>query len=571
MRSTLIRHVTLVNEGRAYLASVLVEGEHIARIIPHGQGADGHVADDQSVATSATGPAEAPQPAESIETGDCMLTEVDGTGCYLLPGVIDEHVHFRDPGLTQKADIATESRAAAAGGVTAVMDMPNTSPQTTTLEALEAKLAAMGQHCRVNYSAYLGATNTNTDLLGRVDRHRTCGVKVFMGSSTGGMLVDRQEALRRIFGSTDLLIAAHCEDQGLISAQTNVFKALRDQILSDQTQGNPALRGQALRNPALSNPTLDIPALDSQDLGDPALSDQALSYPVPSANGSLGRGSEDNAREQARRLTATYGVSDAVLSALMDCRTYAADDLPLALHPLIRSAEACYRSSALAVRLAQEAGARLHLMHISTARELDLLQPGPPEGKRITGEACLAHLLLTDADYSRLGARMKCNPAVKTRADRDAIRQALRDGRIDTIATDHAPHLLSDKQGGALRAASGMPMVQFSLVSMLGLVDQGVLSLPEVVEKMCHAPARLYGIRGRGFLRRGYQADMVLVRPLEQPWTLTASDVLSKCGWSPLEGRSFRWRVEKTWVNGHLAYADGQVQDDCRGQELFFR
>ena len=561
MRSTLIRHVTLVNEGRAYCASVLVEGERIAHIIPHGHAADDHVADDQSVATSATGPVEAPQPAESMETGGCMLTEVDGTGCYLLPGVIDEHVHFRDPGLTQKADIATESRAAAAGGVTAVMDMPNTSPQTTTLEALEAKLASMGQHCRVNYSAYLGATNTNTDLLGRVDRHRTCGVKVFMGSSTGGMLVDRQEALRRIFGSTDLLIAAHCEDQGLISAQTNAFKALRDRVLSDQALGNPALSGQALRNPALSNAAL----------GNQALRNEALSNQVPSAKSALGRGGEDNAREQARRLAAAYGVSDAALSALTDSRSFAADDLPLALHPLIRSAEACYRSSALAVRLAQEAGARLHLMHISTARELDLLQPGPLEGKRITGEACLAHLLLTDADYSRLGARMKCNPAVKTRADRDAIRQALRDRRIDTIATDHAPHLLSDKQGGALRAASGMPMVQFSLVSMLGLVDQGVLSLPEVVEKMCHAPARLYGIRGRGFLRRGYQADMVLVRPLERPWTLTASDVMSKCGWSPLEGRSFRWRVEKTWVNGRLAYADGQVQDDCRGQELFFR
>ena len=452
-----LRRVTVVNEGQAYPATVLVEGERIARII---------LPDEE--ASSGLGAASRAQ-------------EVDGSGCYLLPGVIDEHVHLRDPGLTQKADIATESRAAAAGGVTTVMDMPNTLPPTTTLEALEAKLSALARHCRVNYSAYLGATNTNADLLGRVDRHRTCGVKVFMGSSTGGMLVDRREALRRIFGSTDLLIAAHCEDQGLISAQVKAFQALHRQAPDD---------------------------------------------PAP-------------------------------------------DDLPLALHPLIRSAEACYRSSALAVQLAQEAGARLHLLHLSTARELSLLTPGPLDRKRITAEACLAHLLFTDADYSRLGTRLKCNPAVKTRADRDALRRALHDGRIDTVATDHAPHLLADKQGGALRAASGMPMVQFSLVSMLGLVDRDVLTLPELVEKMCHAPARLYGIRGRGYLRPGYQADMVLVRPLQHPWTLTAEHVLSRCGWSPLEGQTFRWRVEKTWVNGRLAYVDGAVSDDCRGQEIF--
>lgn len=439
-----IHNVHIVNDGECFEGAVVIEGEQVAEVLR----------------------------GETLPARPCDET-LDGQGAYLLPGVIDDHVHFRDPGLTQKADMESESRAAAAGGVTSYMDMPNTVPQTTTLEAFEAKMADAARKSRVNYSFYFGATNTNTPLLKDLDKSRVCGVKLFMGSSTGNMLVDRMDALRTIFSEAGILIAAHCEDQSVIA-------------------------------------------------------------------------------ENIKRCKALYG-----------------DDPDVSHHPEIRSAEACYRSSELAVRLARETGARLHIAHISTARELTLLEAAPLENKHITAEACIAHLYFSQDDYAKLGTRIKCNPAIKTVADRAALRHALTDGKIDIIATDHAPHLLKDKEGGALKAASGMPMLQFSLVTMLELADEGVLSLTDVVEKMCHAPARLFSIEGRGYIRPGYQADLVLVRP-DCPWQVCKENILSKCGWSPMEGHTYRWKVERTFVNGHPVYAEGKVDDTCRGQALKF-
>lgn len=447
-----IHNTILVNEGRSTRGSLLIEDGRIASI------REGH----------------AP---ETVPEAD---RTVDARGALLLPGVIDDHVHFRQPGLTHKADIASESRAAAAGGVTSYMDMPNVVPQTTTIERLEEKFALAAAESRVNYSFFFGATNTNTEALPQLNPKRICGVKLFMGSSTGDMLVDSDNALRRIFESSPLPIMTHCEDSAVISAN------------------------------------------------------------------------------------------------MAACRERWGDDPDVSHHPEIRSAEACYRSTAQAVRLARETGARLHVAHVTTARELELFPSGPlcdpatgQLAKRITAEACIPHLYFTDADYARLGTRIKCNPAIKTAADRDALRHALTDGRIDVVATDHAPHLLQEKQGGCVKAMSGMPMVQFSLPAMLSLTDEGVLPVERVVELMCHAPARLFGIERRGFLREGYQADLVLVRPSE-PWTPDAGTVLSKCGWTPMEGTPLRWRVEQTWCNGVSVYENGQVNDDCRGQELTF-
>ncbi len=445
MKRTLIHNALIVNEGKTVQGSVVVENGRIAEVLTDGK------------------PLSAPC--------DEM---VDATGCYLLPGVIDDHVHFRDPGLTAKADIGTESRAAAAGGVTSIMDMPNTKPQTTTLTALENKLAALNERCVVNHSCYYGATNNNYRDFAKLDRSRVCGIKLFMGSSTGNMLVDRIDSLRRIFSGTDMLIAAHCEDTAVI--QRNM-----------------------------------------------------------------------------RRYQEKYGDSE----------------VPIGRHPYIRSGEACYKSSELAVSLARETGARLHVLHVSTEKELKLFEPLSLADKKITAEACVSHLYFTADDYATLGARIKCNPSIKRVTNREALREAVRQGRIDVIATDHAPHLLTDKEGGALKAASGMPMIQFSLVTMLELATEGVFSLEQVVEKMCHAPAQLFRINGRGYIREGYWADLVLVRP-HSPWTVTADCIESKCGWSPLEGHTFDWKVEKTFVNGRLAYDNGQVDGDCRGEELRF-
>lgn len=442
---TIIRHATLVNEGEKFVGSLVMEDDRIAEVL--------------------RGDA---QPAAPCER------EIDATGLYLLPGVIDDHVHFRDPGLTHKADMESESRAAAAGGVTSYMDMPNTVPQTTTLETLEAKFDDAARKSRVNYSFFFGATNDNAHLLARLDAERVCGVKLFMGSSTGNMLVNNGQTLREIFSGTEKIIMAHCEDPALIEANTQAVRA---------TQG---------------------------------------------------------------------------------------DDPDVKFHPVVRDAEACYQSTRKAVELARETDARLHIAHVSTARELELFSPTPlTEEKRITAEACVAHLYFTDQDYARLGTRIKCNPAIKEESDRTALRNALTDGRIDVIGTDHAPHLLSEKEGGCLKAVSGMPMVQFSLVTMLELADKKVLSVEEVVNKMCHAPATLFRIRERGYLRPGYMADLVLVKP-DTPWTVTKAGILSRCGWSPMEGHAYRWQVQRTFVNGECVYADNRVNDDVRGRELRF-
>lgn len=446
MKRTLIHNATIVNEGRSVQGSVVIEGDRIAEVLTYGK--------KLSIPCDET---------------------IDATGCCLLPGVIDDHVHFRDPGLTHKADILTESRAAAAGGVTSIMDMPNTTPLTTTLSALEQKFDLLNEKCIVNHSCYFGATNNNYTEFNQLDKHRVCGIKLFMGSSTGNMLVDKTNSLLNIFNGTDMLIATHCESQEIIKKNTEYYK----KMFSD------------------------------------------------------------------------------------------APEVPISKHPNIRSSAACYASTELAVRMASLAGARLHVLHVSTAKELQLFSDIPLEEKHITAEACVAHLLYRQQDYKELGTRIKCNPSIKKQADRDALRNAVNTGVIDVIATDHAPHLLSEKEGGALKAMSGMPMIQFSLVSMLELTEKGIFSIETIVEKMCHAPAQIYGICDRGYVREGYKADLVLVSHGDR-WEVNSEIILSKCGWSPLEGNSFRWKVERTFANGHLIYSDGQVDDTYRGEELRF-
>ena len=436
---TLIQGGTLVNEGRTFVGSVLIEDGVISQIIE-----DRHI------------------PEASYDE------VVDASDCFVLPGVIDDHVHFREPGLTEKADIDTESCAAAAGGVTTYFDMPNTVPQTTTLEALEEKFALAAQKSHVNYSFFFGATNDNVGLFAQLDPRRVPGIKLFMGSSTGNMLVDRREALERIFSTAPLPIMTHCEDTDIIN---------RNMAAAKQRYG---------------------------------------------------------------------------------------DDPKVIHHPEIRSEEACYESTRLAVELAKKHHARLHVAHLTTARELELI-----EGEGITAEATVSHLYFCDRDYTSLGTRIKCNPAIKTERDREALREALNNGKIAVIGTDHAPHLLSQKEGGCAKAASGMPMIQFSLVTMLELVDQGVLSLERLVELMCHHPALLFGVQRRGFLREGYQADIVIVRP-HASWTVTRDLIQSKCGWSPMEGHMYLWRVERTLCNGHTVYQKGRVDTAYIGQSVEF-
>ncbi len=442
---TIIRNAIIVNEGRQFIGSVVIEDEMIQQVL------------------------------EGDDSSQHYDIEIDATGLYLFPGVIDDHVHFREPGLTHKADIASESRTAAAGGVTSYMEMPNTNPPTTTFDLLEEKFHLAAAHSRVNYSFYFGATNDNADTLQRLDPHRIPGIKVFMGSSTGNMLVDREEALRRIFATSPLLLMAHCEDTNIINANIRAFKK--------------RYKGQ--------------------------------------------------------------------------------NDFPVRYHSRIRSVEACYESSAFAVQLAKETGARLHIAHVSTAKELELFEQKPIEEKKITAEAVIAHLMFTTEDYDTLGTHIKCNPAVKTPEDRAALREALTNGLIDVVATDHAPHLESEKVGGALKAASGMPMIQFSLVSMLEMSDQGILPIERIPDLMAHNPAKLFHIEKRGFIRPGYYADLTLVDP-NGNWQVKEGRYYTKCGWTPMDERTFKWRVRRTIVNGLTAYSDGVVVDGIRGKELRF-
>ena len=442
---TIIRNATIVNEGEKFIGSVVIEDEMIQEVLK---------GDDAT---------------QSYDT------EIDATGLYLFPGVIDDHVHFREPGMTHKADIASESRTAAAGGVTSYMEMPNTNPPTTTFDRLEEKFQIAAQNSRVNYSFYFGATNDNVESIQLLDRRRVPGVKVFMGSSTGDMLVDREESLYRIFSTSPLLLMAHCESTSIIEANIRAFKK--------------KYKGQ--------------------------------------------------------------------------------NDFPVRYHSRIRSVEACYESSALAVQMAKDTGARLHIAHVSTAKELELFERKPIEEKKITAEAVIAHLMFSTEDYDTLGTRIKCNPAVKTPEDRAALREALTNGLIDVVATDHAPHLESEKLGGALRAVSGMPMIQFSLVSMLELSENGVLPIERIPDLMAHNPAKLFHIEKRGFIRPGYYADLTLVDP-DANWQVREGRYYTKCGWTPMDERFFKWRVRRTIINGITAYSDGIVVDGVRGKELRF-
>ena len=444
---TEISNVTIVNEGKQVIGSVVINGTKIVEICTDGK-----------------------KPCRKSEN------VIDGRGMYLIPGVIDDHVHFREPGLTHKASIYSETRAAAAGGVTSFMEMPNTSPQTTTIEALKEKYKIAANDSVINYSFFFGATNSNVGDFAKLNPKSICGIKLFMGSSTGNMLVDKKSELEKIFDEAnrlDMPVAVHCEDSAIIAANTAAIK---------EQEG---------------------------------------------------------------------------------------EDPDVKFHPAIRSEEACYQSTASAVELAKRFGTRLHVMHISTARELELLTDGKVEEKRITAEVTPAHLTFCDADYATLGTRIKCNPAIKSANDRDALRRAMNEGKIDIVGTDHAPHLPEDKKGGALKAASGMPSIQFSLLAMLDLVDKKEMTIETLVEKMCHAPAKVFNISKRGYIEKGFNADFVLLNP-NKPHTITAADIISKCGWSPFEGATFNWAVEQTWSNGECVYRNGKINEEVRGKALKF-
>ncbi|GHV55775.1 dihydroorotase [Bacteroidia bacterium] len=439
-----IRNATIINEGIRRQADVFIDGERI------------HSVHSNSACT--------------VHRIPCTQT-IDATGLWLLPGLIDDQVHFREPGLTHKGDIHSESRAAVAGGITSFIDMPNTLPQTITVEALNDKFERAARESLANYAFAIGATNDNLPELKKTDAARAAAIKIFMGASTGNMLVDNPDTLERIFSEAAQIIAVHCESEAIIRA--NKEKYLRE----------------------------------------------------------------------------------------------SGENLDISCHPKIRSSEACYASSSEAVALAQKHHTRLHLFHLSTAKEMELLEAKPLKEKRITGEVCIHHLWFSDEDYARLGNRIKWNPAIKTKADRDALRQALIDGKLDVVATDHAPHTWEEKQGSCLQAASGGPMVQHALIVMLELCRQGIFTPELVVEKMAHAPAELFKIRDRGYIREGYYADLVLVDP-NQSWTVTKENLLYKCGWSPLEGTTFSHQVVKTFVNGSLVYDNGRFDENFRGKEL---
>jgi dihydroorotase len=446
MIQTLIKNATIVNEGRSFRGSVLIKGEKIKAVFE----SDTH--HDLPV--------------------DVQI--IDASGLLLIPGAIDDQVHFREPGLTHKAEIQTEARAAVAGGVTSFMEMPNTVPQTVTQSELEKKYAR-GAECSIaNYSFFMGGTNDNLDEILATDPKNVCGIKLFMGSSTGNMLVDNPVTLENIFSKTKLLIATHCEDEAIIRANGAIY------------------------------------------------------------------------REK-------YG-----------------DLVPFSAHPLIRSAEACYKSSSGAVALAKKHDTRLHILHISTAKETELFRNDIPlTEKRITSEACIHHLWFSDTDYIKYGAKIKWNPAVKTSDDRDGIWKALLDNRIDVIATDHAPHTIEEKAGNYWTAPSGGPLIQHSVLAMMDFVNQGKISVERMVEKMSHAVAECFKLELRGYIRPGYFADLVLIDP-KSTTNVTKESLLYKCQWSPFEGHSFSSKIHSTYVNGHLAYNNGILNDSKLGHQLTF-
>lgn len=401
-------------------------------------------------------------------------TVIDVQGCYLLPGLIDDQVHFREPGLTHKGDIASESLAAVAGGITSYMEQPNTNPQTTTIEKLEEKFEMAARTSYANYSFLLGGTNDNLEEIKKLDKNACSGIKLFLGSSTGNMLVDDEEVLERIFSNTELVISAHCEDEHTIRKNLEKFKA-------------------------------------------------------------------------------TYG-----------------EDIPVKYHPMIRSAEACYLSSSRAISLAKKTGARLHVFHVSTEKETSLFRNDIPlEDKRITAEVCLHHLWFSDADYATKGSLIKWNPAVKSAEDREKLWEALLDDRIDVLATDHAPHTLEEKNGTYFKVPSGGPLVQHALPAILEHFHAKRISLEKIVQKMCHNPAKLFHIKERGFIREGFFADLVVVHP-NNPWQVRKDTIAYKCGWSPFEGNTFTSQITHTFVNGHLAYANGEFSAIKNAKRLTF-
>ena len=443
--SYLIKNATIVNEGEQITGHVFVEKDIISSV------------------------------KFSLSTDDeNNYTVIDAKGKDLLPGIIDDQVHFREPGLTQKADIYTESKASVAGGITSFMEMPNTKPQTLTQELLEQKYQRASETSLANYSFYMGASNDNLNELLKTDTSKICGIKVFMGASTGNMLVDNEDTLREIFKNAPGLIATHCEDEATIKANM------------------------------------------------------------------------DNISELCSK---PYKPS---------------------CHPVIRSNEACYKSSSKAVALAKKYNTRLHLLHISTARELELfINSKPTDEKQITAEGCVHHLWFDDTHYHTHGNFIKWNPAIKTVQDKKALREALHSDKLDVIATDHAPHEESRKQKPFPAAPSGGPMVQHSLVAMLELVNNNVFTIEKIVEKMCHNPAKIFGIRDRGFIRKGYKADLVLVDS-NSPWQVNKSNILYKCGWSPMQEEKFSSRITHTFVNGNLVYNTGEFDEQIRGERLTF-
>ncbi|MDT0553661.1 dihydroorotase [Urechidicola vernalis] len=444
MQKVLIKNALLINEGKSFKRDLLIEGEYISQI------------------------------GSSINIDESEVNVIDANGSYLLPGAIDDQVHFREPGLTHKANIGTESRAAVAGGITSFIEMPNTVPQATTQELLEDKFKTASESSYANYSFMFGGTNDNLEELLKTNPRDVAGIKLFLGSSTGNMLVDNEEVLEKIFSSTDLIISVHCEDEGTI---------------------------------------------------------------------------KKNFKEQFDK----YG-----------------DDIPIKLHPKIRSEEACYLSSSKAIALAKKTGARLHIFHLSTAKETELFRNDIPlEEKKITAEVCVHHLWFEENDYDTKGTFIKWNPAVKTANDRAGLWKALLDDRIDVIATDHAPHTIEEKENSYTKAPSGGPLVQHAMVALLNKVSEGVISIEKLVQKMCHNPAILFQVEKRGYLREGYYADLVLVNP-NDPWTVEKSNVLYKCGWSPFEGTTFNSKITHTFVNGNLIYNKGQFNDTIKGKRLLF-
>ncbi|MDD2304346.1 MAG: dihydroorotase [Prolixibacteraceae bacterium] len=444
---TLIKNARIINEGQIFDGAVLIDGELISKIFRNND------IPDQLVKSAAV---------------------IDVAGQYLIPGAIDDQVHFREPGLTHKGEIATESRAAVAGGVTSFMEMPNTNPQAVTQEILEEKYKRAAEVSAANYSFYMGATNDNLDEVLKTDGSKVCGIKIFMGSSTGNMLVDNEEVLSEIFRNTKLLVATHCEDEPTI-----------------------------IRNTALY-------------------------------------------REK-------YG-----------------EFVPISAHPKIRSAEACFKSSAKAVELATKFGTRLHVLHLSTAEEMKLFSSGKVADKHITAEVCVHHLWFDEHDYISKGNLIKWNPAIKSAADKAALWEALLSDKIDVVATDHAPHTLQEKEHSYFKAPSGGPLVQHSLTAMLEMSRKGFIPLERVIEKMCHAPADLFRIDRRGYIREGYYADLVLVDP-NQSWIVSPENILYKCGWSPFEGQEFSHQVTATFVNGNLIYANGDIISGIQGKRLMFK